>query len=267
MSRDDLARLPDPVSMGSRHYPIHLNMQVETIHDVISVRRYKSDNWRYYLDNDGKKLLATWTMEQDNADQYWSDEQLIKAPVNHGLAGFLICSTDQTVSSSPHIGDNCFLCSNGMMESDFSFSRKSTANAMEDIRNNMWDMMDTVHVIAAKLYKDWNRWYDYDLSSRFEADHLVIKAAEDNVINWRDIPHVLEHWKTPEHNEFKERNLGNFVQAITSHQRTKSPFQLSSFSKRLKSFANTVSPEPKEVSNDGQYAHADYVQPEGYETV
>jgi len=253
VDRDDLISIPTPKPLGSRHNPIALSTQIETLQQVIEARNYKHDNWRFFLDQEGHKLLATWTLEQDHERGAFSDNEDIRrySRPNHEMCGFMLTSTNQSISVRLHTGDVCMLCTNGIESSDYAFIRKSTKHTLVDLRNGAWDMFDSIHVRAKDIYETWSRWDNTELDSRKEEHDLLVQAADDNVINWRDIPHVREHWRNPEHPEFKERNVSNMVQAFTSHQRTKSPFSGGNFSVKLRSFMDSYVDErnPNELSS------------------
>lgn len=240
----EIQALEPPKKLGNRHYPINFDSQVEVIDRSIRTWDWRAINWKYYLDNEDQKMLCTWTMSHPN----------VEYRKNHTIAGFGVFSTNQKVATIVGTGDRCWLCSNGMYTADHIYRRKSTENALEDIRNNLWEMMGDLVTVSKKITDDWSRWDNHDLSSKTEVSDLLIEAADRNVINWRDIPHVRQHWLEPEHQEFKGRNLANFVQAFTSHQRTKSPFSMTSFSTNLHRFINdrVYGGDEVEVLNSGR---------------
>tara|TARA_Y100001938_G_scaffold135254_1_gene196697 strand:- start:9952 stop:10662 length:711 start_codon:yes stop_codon:yes gene_type:complete len=214
---------------------MHFYDQIDTLKTIIDVRKFKASEFRYFLNNDSEKLLATWVMEPYDDHPSFSD--FSERPTGHNMCGYMVTSINRTLATKFALGDHMTICENGLSWGEqLSYTRRNTNNALEDVRNGLWDLLDDAHSVHNKQYQDWNRWYNTDFGSRKQSNDFLVMAADSEVIKWQDIPHIREHWLNPEHQEFKPKNLGNMVHAFTSHYRSKNPFNAGAFSTRLRKY-------------------------------
>jgi len=253
VSYNDLLKLPKPEQRGSRHNPMPFYQHVHQVGEAAKGKDFEVKDVCYYLNQKDTRMIMTLTLDHPNL-----------APKKHGdyITALLKTSVDSSWATEMLGGFGTKFCTNGLINNDHKFVRKNTIKSMDSIRLATMDLIGKLPTIVQDFDERWEHYDNYDLSSRAQQNDLLVMAADEEVITYRDIPHVREHWMNPEHDEFKGRNLGNMVQAFTSHQRTKSPFDLADFSGRLTTFVDKYSNRIKventanETSNQGHLAQA-----------
>lgn len=248
-SYDALSKMPDPKKRGSRHNPMRFDRSIDLVYQSVTGWNFEIEDPHYYLNNSGTAMIMTMTLAKDGL-AFNKDGDYITAMMK--------TSTNSTWATEFYAGSGTRVCSNGLIWADHQFKGKNTLNAEGALRLKLIDLVERLPQIVGVLNEQWEHYDNYDLSSRQQSNDILVQAAESDVISYRDIPHVKEHWETPEHPEFKGRNLGNMVQAFTSHQRTKSPFETPSFSRKLITFMDDYSDRRKERSHEPlQTVHPD----------
>lgn len=127
-TREQIAALPMPVSMGKYHQPIHHNALIGTILDVADRRGHKLIREKYAVGSEGHSLFAVLDFEGLNSDRAMS-------------LGFR-SSTNQSLALQGVAGSHVFVCDNLALSGDFvTWARKSTVNLdLYGLVNNGFDM-------------------------------------------------------------------------------------------------------------------------------
>ena len=239
----ELLALPKPEPRGSRHNPLPFYHHVNIVNEAAKSQDFKVESPCYYLNQSETAMIMTMTLIHPTIKPKKESDY---------LTAVLKTSNNSSWATEMLGGFGTSFCTNGLIHADHRFTRKNTTNSFDSIRLATLDLINKLPTIVDEMDNRWSHYDQHDLSSRAQAHDVLVESALQEVINFRDIPHVLEHWKNPEHPEFKERHLGNMVQAFTSHQRTKSPFELSDFSGRLTTFMDKYSGHitVKELPND-----------------
>jgi hypothetical protein len=83
---------------------------------------------------------------------------------------------------------------------------------------------------------------------------VVCRAYNEGVVPASGIGQVLDHWKTPEHAEFKDRNVWSLYNAFTSYDRGRNMFERTTRTNRLQNILNEEfginSVTPQETANN-----------------
>ena len=112
-------------------------------------------------------------------------------------------------------GDAPFICDNLVFHNEIVLARRHTKNIMTDLPqviartigklSGMWNTQDK----RIESYKD------YDVTNA-QANDLVIRAYQAGAISKAKIADVVEQWETPEHPEFKDRNMNSLYNGFTA---------------------------------------------------
>jgi len=188
---------------------------------------YKLDNWKIQLATGEGRMMAQFSIRSGDNRFENDDWHLIGAAIN---------STNSTMSARLLWGDEVFICSNLQFNAEFMIKRKSTRDGLQDFKHMIWDNAERIPQIYNQIGSENNLLYEHDLSSQKEVHDLMCRMAQKNLTTWQSIPHVLEHWNNPEHDEFKDRNGLSFFNAFTSNWRGTNPFDLHNKSKRVRGF-------------------------------
>lgn len=154
-------------------------------------------------------------------------------------AGF-INSYDMTKSAGGGLGRRVSVCSNGLfMGAQAEFRRKHTKNIDRDREGqfeHVYELIDNAvsHLLPAAEAETSRieRWKNIECSDD-DARYVIMEAAKANVMGNSHTMRVLEHWETPEHPEFKDRNVWSLENAFTSNDRGASLMTQSSRMSRL----------------------------------
>ena len=141
-------------------------------------------------------------------------------------AGF-VNSYDMSKSAQGGLGRRVMVCSNGMFMGtvEHTFRRKHTKgiDALRDglfqhihelVNTSVGSLVDNA-VSEAHRIEQWQNTGCNDSDARW----IIMEAAKKNVIGAAATMKVLEHWETPEHPEFTDRNVWSLENAFTSNDR------------------------------------------------
>jgi len=142
-------------------------------------------------------------------------------------SGF-VNSYDMTKSASGGLGRRVSVCSNGMfMGSEVGFRKKHTKGIDENregIFSGIFDIVDaSIGGLLAQAEGETariERWQNTECND-LDARWVILEAAKKGVIGAAATMRVLEHWESPEHPEFKDRNVWSLENAFTSNDRGK----------------------------------------------
>lgn len=157
-------------------------------------------------------------------------------------------SYDMTSSAKSVLGRRVMVCTNGCFLAsqgeEAGFRRKHTKGIDRDREGHFQSIFDMIDKSIGKLEDQANaeqhrimRWQNIECSDD-DARYVTINAAKEGVIGAAAILRVLEHWNTPEHPEFKDRNVWSLENAFTSNDRGRNLMTQTSRFSRLDSIIN-----------------------------
>jgi hypothetical protein len=150
----------------------------------------------------------------------------------------LINSYNKQVSIKTAVGANVFVCTNGCLSAEFMHRTKHTGGVWGRLEEFLFDSVDNIGVRIRAIANLFDKYKQADASSDRQVDHLVCKAYRAGIIPASGVGQVLDHWRTPEHPEFKDRNVWSLYNAFTSYDRGRSMFERSSRVNRLHGLLN-----------------------------
>lgn len=116
------------------------------------------------------------------------------------------------------VGRRVFVCSNLAFSSDIVVSKRHTRFGKDRY-------VEGIHHAVAQLgqFQEIETKRIETLQATpvtpTEADALMLRAAEQGVIGWRQLPQVIEEWRNPEHEEHSAMNRYCLLQAFTAIMR------------------------------------------------
>ncbi len=135
-------------------------------------------------------------------------------------------SYDMTMAAGGGLGDRVSVCSNGMyMGATQGFKRKHTVGMDRDragLFEHVFELVD--NAIGGLLRQAEGRERQIERFKNtgcedVDARYVIMEAAKRGVIGAAATMRVLKHWETPEHPEFKDRNVWSLQNAFTSNDR------------------------------------------------
>lgn len=152
-------------------------------------------------------------------------------------------SYDMTASLRLLLARRLMVCMNGAWfgsgEEQAGFRRKHTKGLDKDREGHFESVQalvnDSISSLASQVEGEEKRiirWKNTECSDD-DARYVAIEAAKQGVIGGAAVLRVLEHWQTPEHREFKDRNVWSLENAFTSNDRGRNLFTQGSRMSRL----------------------------------
>ena len=117
-------------------------------------------------------------------------------------------------------GDAPFVCSNLIFNNEIVIARRHTKNI--DNINVAGNIFHKIANAIGQLRESWvaqekrvDAYKEYDVSSNKEANDLIIRGFQSGACNKTQIADIVGQWGTPNHNEFKDRNLYSLYNSFT----------------------------------------------------
>jgi hypothetical protein len=198
--------------------------------------------WSERLERAGYRITDEEHWVTNSDDVFLSKVSIESSVLPSGL-GFkwqtaLINSYNRQVAIKTAMGANVFVCTNGCLSAEFMMRTKHTGGVWERLNTFVTDSVRTVEYRASVIFRQFERYNQTDASSDRQVDHVVCEAYRQNIIPASGIGQVLDHWHTPEHAEFKPRNVWSLYNAFTSYDRGRSMFDRTARTNRLHSLLN-----------------------------
>ena len=227
ITREELSELETPE--GTRtHVPIPHHEILNQTQKTLGQLGFLFEDSTQLVSNDNQRFLGSFTVDHPTRNWKENNDYTFKVAVMN--------SHDKTYPVTLFAGTEVFVCTNGQWSSNVKLSRKHTKNAWDDIFSNLRELAFQMEDIRNEAIDRFESLKEIDFDSKREVHDFVVETCKRNIIPWQHAPHVLEHWDTPEHDEFKDRNGYSLFNAYTSHWRSGNPFDLSSKTTRLRGF-------------------------------
>lgn len=209
---NDVAQIPTP-KPKNRHYPIPHTTLIDGTKLALENAGCDISKEIYGLNHEGGDLFALFEIEHEIPNGTFNQVVgLRNSHIQNFAAG--LCA-----------GGRVFVCDNLMFSAEIKVSRKHTRFIMRDLQG----------LLSKAMAKLADKWIDQQI--RYDAYHdrvmtdkevhdLVIKASVDyNCLPNAAIKHVVNEWRNPSHDEFKDRNAWSLFNCFT-HVAKRAPSQI-----------------------------------------
>ncbi|MBW3596834.1 MAG: DUF932 domain-containing protein [Planctomycetes bacterium] len=124
-------------------------------------------------------------------------------------------STDKSFPIGFCCGQRVFVCDNLAFTSEIVVAKKHTRFGQERYQEGI---ACAVHQLAQyqQAQADWIGGLQARRLSREEADSLILRSYEEDLIGARALPQVLKEWRQPQFDEFRETNAWSLWNAFTT---------------------------------------------------
>jgi len=208
-SLDDLREIPMPEETRSykpvSHYDLAKNL-AEVSGTLL--RDYELERSQYGLARDGAQLFGVHTYRNG------SDSM--------GLSIGFRNSYDKSMSVGIAIGASVFVCDNLALTGEIAIARKHTSNVWNDLEELTITTIYRSQHNFTRIVEDAQVMQGQHLTDN-DAYRLLGLLYGQGVITPRQIPVVKKEWLTPSHEEFEDRNVWNFYQAVTEALKSAPP--------------------------------------------
>lgn len=138
----------------------------------------------------------------------------------------ILNSYNKTRAISTGVGTQVMICQNGMFSAEVKLKTRHTLNVFDRLEEFVAHSVLTTSRRAASIRDMFNEYSQVEVSETDDnlIDHILVEAARQEIIPGSGIMDVYKHWKTPEHAEFRDRNVWSLYNAFTSYNRGRSLF-------------------------------------------
>ena len=198
---DDLRNIPLPEETPTykpvSHYDLATNLAKVS---ATLLRDYSLEKSNYGLARDGAQLFGVHTYRNG------SDSM--------GLSIGFRNSYDKSMSVGIAIGASVFVCDNLALTGEISISRKHSANVWQDLEELTITTIYRSQNNFNRILEDSQVMQSQHLSDD-DAYRLTGLLYGHGIISPRQIPVVRKEWLTPSHDDFEDRNMWSFYNAVT----------------------------------------------------
>lgn len=161
----------------------------------------------------------------------------LRSPLTAGvnLAVGIRNSTDKSLPIGFAAGSRVFVCDNLAFSSEVVVARKHTRFGDERFAEALTRAVEGLHQFREAEAARINRFQATALSDT-EAESLILRAYEADVVSHRLLPRVIGEWRKPSFEEFQERTLWslfNCFTAVLADRQRSNPQQFSALTIKL----------------------------------
>ncbi len=198
---DDLRNIPLPKETSTYKPVSHFDL-AKNLAEVSGtlLRDYELERSQYGLAREGAQLFGVHTYRNG------SDSM--------GLSIGFRNSYDKSMSVGIAIGASVFVCDNLALTGEIAIARKHTSNVWQDLEELSITTIYRSQHNFHRIVEDAQIMQGQHLSDD-DAYRLTGLMYGHGIITPRQIPIVRKEWLTPSHEEFEDRNVWNFYQAVT----------------------------------------------------
>ena len=167
------------------------------------------------------------------------DIGLAGAASDYGLAVGLRNSHDKVFPAGLAVGSRVFVCDNLAFSGEITLARKHTAHIMRDLPRLCAEAFGKVRGLQEHQAARINAYKALGLSDA-EVHDFLIKSVDCKVISNAHIPHVLNEWRAPKHEDFRERTAWSLFNAYTEAAKEWNVFDLPQRTQRLHGLMDSV---------------------------
>ncbi|QQL43736.1 DUF932 domain-containing protein [Sulfuriroseicoccus oceanibius] len=202
VSREQVFDTPTPAPT-STWYPLAHRSLIGEVEDQLEAAGFVIEAESHALGHEGMRYFGVFEVNVPG-----------RPAQEHGWVVGIRNSHDKTYPAGLVAGSHVLCCDNLAFTGEVRISRKHTKFAVRDLR----------HLTARAVGQLGDRFHHLDdriqayrgcrLSTTAVHD-LVIKAIDCRAITPTQVPHVLQEWRQPSHDEFLPRNAWSLFNAFT----------------------------------------------------
>lgn len=206
----ELALIPAPPATDT-WFPIPHNDVLRSVKETLSGAGFQILKQRLSVANDDHRFFGTLDLGNRIADGIT-------------LAVGIRNSTDKTFPIGFCCGNRCFVCDNLAFTSEIVVSKKHTRFGQERYLEGLSTAVSSLgqyQQTAAKWIEALRNW----TLSREEADSIILRAYEEEIVGPRLLPLIIKEWREPSFEEYRPRNGWSLWNAFTACLRTRQESQ------------------------------------------
>jgi hypothetical protein len=205
--------------------PIPHHKLIEQVESALNTLDMEVVNQAHALTKDGARYFGLLQVDRRQSDGRERDYAFVAGLRN---------SHDKSFPVGLVIGDGVFICDNLAFSGEIQFARRHTSRVLEALP------ILTAEAVT-KLQHGWTRtdarvdaYKDQQIDDT-RAHDLVVQALDLKAITLSQLPHVLNEWRHPRHDEFKIRSIWSLFNSFTETMKSTSLQELPRRTMKLQS--------------------------------
>lgn len=199
VSRAEVADVETPPPTNSWHPIPHMGL-IHQVEKTLTANRLKVGTCAHSLSHESARYFGLMEIMGRNDEYCWV----------LGLRN----SHDKTFPAGVVAGASVFVCDNLSFSGEVKLARKHTRFIARDlpllVEQGIGRLMNVWHDQTKRIDA-----YREKRIGNIAAHDLVIRATDVGVCSNRQIPNILNEWRTPRYDDFKRRNVWSLFNAFT----------------------------------------------------
>tara|TARA_R100000655_G_scaffold38687_3_gene73738 strand:+ start:1058 stop:1810 length:753 start_codon:yes stop_codon:yes gene_type:complete len=207
ITRDEIKNLPIAKATKT-HHPVDNSRLVDLTHQALELNKFTIVDEAYAAKPDGSQFFGLLGLEckRDEAFNY--------------TLGIRNCSDKKFRLNYVH-GTDCMICDNLEISGEFIVARKHTSKINDELLGLVFNAVSKLGDIFEAKFDRIDKYKTIDLDSQLHQNDLTVRLADSGAITYQQIPKVLDEYRNPRHDEFKDKNLFSYMQAVTETSKAK----------------------------------------------
>ena len=201
VSREDLDKVETPPATAS-WFPVKHATVIDTVSQGLTASGFAIRSAKYALSRGDARLFST----VDLATALGTGVSLAVGIRN---------STDKSLPLGFIAGSRVFVCDNLAFRSELLVRRKHTRNGATRFQEAICQAVQSLQQFKEAEGERIRRFQALELKD-VQAESLMLRAYEKDVVSHRLLPRVIEEWRTPSFEEFAPRTLWSLFNAFTT---------------------------------------------------
>jgi hypothetical protein len=197
---EELNRYQAPPPEG-RWFPLSHGRVVSVVAETLRDAGYDIKRQQLGVMRDGSRFFGTLDLG---------------SPVGDGvsLAVGIRNSVDKSFPLGFCAGSRVFVCDNLAFRSELLVRRKHTIHGERDFVRRIAEAVGSLGSFQEQETLRIDRMKGFELTDD-QADALILRGFERGIVGARELPRVLQQWRNPPHEEFRDRTAWSLLNAFT----------------------------------------------------
>lgn len=208
---------PEPSHRGEKkqkmHYPIPHTLLLEEVEKNLVENGYEVVQQAHALTQEGQRYYGLIEVRHTAPSVALLDDPSVTP--DYGLVIGLRNAHDGTYSAALAMGSRVFVCDNLGFSGEVLIGRRHTRNIARDIPLMIPRAFGALSVERVNLETRIEAYKGAEINDR-DANDLIVRAlVDEKIFPTKSLPHVVQEWRTPSHDEFQERTIWSLFNAFT----------------------------------------------------
>jgi hypothetical protein len=201
VTREELDKVPTPDATPT-WYPVSHATTVTTVQKALTDSGFEVQKMRFGLSRGDARMFTTMDLA---------------SPLANGvsLAVGIRNSLDKSLPLGFVAGSRVFVCDNLAFRAELSVRRKHTRNGHLRFSEAICQAVRNLVQFKAHEAERVKRLMEIEVGNT-QAESLMLRAYEKDIISHRALPGVILEWRTPSYPQFQERTAWSLHNAFTT---------------------------------------------------